>query len=163
MSRTLYVEFRDSGFWVYDVAAEVFAKFLIDAANELAAVSAEQWLADAVAKWRVSAICSDQGFYLDDGWSQPQIRAVIALCRTATEAVRSQGDIPAREVESWQILEDYRIFPRGHDPIPSEAIARFGDAVVQLLEGTLAPAPAGRWWFFTLDNDIRTIAKRSDS
>ena len=162
MSRSLYVDFRDNGFWAYDVASSVFLKFLIDAANERTAVDTDHWLSEAIQNWRVSAVISDLGFYLDDNWSQLQIDTVIKLCRTATEVIRAGGNIPASEIESWPILDDQRVFTRGHDPVPSKAVARFGDAVISLLQITLPEPPDRHWWFFTLDENVDTIAMRAE-
>ena len=163
MSRSLYINFRDNGFWAYDVPSSVFLKFLIDAANNQLTSGADQWLSDAVQHWRVSAAISDLSHYADDHWSQSEIDIVIELCRTATSAIRCGGDIPAREIESWQILDDQRIFTRGHDPVPCEPVARLGDAFIALLQNTLPEPPERHWWFFTLDENTDTISIRADS
>ena len=59
MSRSLYVKFRDDGYWVYDVPSSVFLKFLIDAANAHLKPEADQWLGNAIHYWRVSAVIPD--------------------------------------------------------------------------------------------------------
>lgn len=163
MSRSLYINFRGNGFWAYDVPSSVFLKFLIDAANDRLASGTEQWLTDAVQNWRVSAAIPDLSHYADDTWSQSQIDTVIELCRTAINAIRSGDDIPAREIESWPILEDQRIFTRGHDPVPCEPVARLGDAFITLLKNTLPEPPDRHWWFFTLDENPDTLAMRADA
>lgn len=163
MSRSLYINFRNNGFWAYDVPSAVFLKFLIDAANDRLVSDADQWLSDAVQQWRVSAVISDLSHYADDEWSQSQIDTVLELCRTATDALRSGGDIPAAEIESWPILDDQRIFVRGHDPVPCEPVARLGDAFNALLQNTLPTPPERHWWFFTLDENADTIAMSADA
>ncbi|MGI9457501.1 MAG: hypothetical protein ACR2NU_13135 [Aeoliella sp.] len=161
MSRTVYVNFRDNGFWAYDVASSVFLKFLIDAAVERSASTADAWLGEAIERWRANAVVPNMGFYLDDDWSQSQIDTVIELCRVSADVLRKGGDIAAIDIASWPILEDFRIFPRGHDPVPVEPVARFGDAVVALVQGNLPEPPDRHWWFFTLDEDVDTIKMRS--
>ncbi len=163
MSRSLYINFRDNGFWAYDVPSSVFLKFLIDAATERLASGTDLWLSNAIQNWRVSAAISDLSHYADDDWSQSQIDTVIGLCQTAVNAIRSGGDFPAREIESWQILDDQRIFTRGHDIVPCEPVARLGEAFIELLNNTLPEPPERHWWFFTLDENPDTIAMRVDA
>ena len=69
MSKTLFVNFRDGGFWAFDVVSAVFLKHLIDAANIHLERHDEPCLADAVAHWRFNAVCGDCGLFLDDSWS----------------------------------------------------------------------------------------------
>ena len=156
MSKTHYVEFRGNGFWVFDVASSVFLKFLIDAATETSGTVAP-WLVGVVQEWRINAVVSDVGFYLDSTWSQSQLNTVVTLCRLSAERIRARGDISAKEVESWPILEDGHICTRGIDPIPCEPVARIGDAIVSLIENTLPQPPAHHEWCYTLDEDLRTI------
>lgn len=163
MPRSLYINFRHNGFWVYDVPSSVFLKFLIDAASDRLASGTDEWLSDAVQHWRVSAVIPDLSHYVDDEWSQSQIDTVLELCRSATNAIRSGGDIPAREIESWPILDDQRIFTRGHDPVPCEPVARLGEAFIALLQNTLPEPPERHWWFFTLDENVHTIPMRADA
>lgn len=162
MSRSLYIHFRDNGFWAYDVPSSVFLKFLIDAATERLASRTDRWLSDAIQNWRVSAVISDLSHYADDDWSRLQINTVSGLCRTAVNAIRSGGDISAHEIESWQILDDQRIFTHGHDIVPSEPVARLGEAFIKLLNNTLPEPPGRHWWFFTLDENPDTIAMRDE-
>ena len=163
MSQTLYVSFRDNGFWAYDVASSVFLEFLIDAATQLADGDSNHWLTEAIQHWRVNAVISDSGFHLDDDWSESQIDTVIDLCCKAVAAIRDYGDIPASEAQSWPILDDRRMFVRGHDPVPCEPVARLGDAIIALLQNTLPEPPDRHWRFFTLADDIDTIAMRADA
>ena len=106
---------------------------------------------------------SDLSHYTDDEWSQSQIDTVIEMCRTATDVLRSRAEIPAAEIESWPILDDQRIFARGHDPVPCEPVARLGDAFIALLQNKLPTPPERHWWFFTLDDNVDTIAMRANS
>jgi hypothetical protein len=137
----------------------VFLKFLIDSATDRVASGTSPWLGGAIEKWRVSAVISELSQWADDGWSQQQVDTVIELCRTATHAIRCGGDIPACEIESWAILDEQRIFTRGHNLVPSEPVARLGDAFIALLQNTLPEPPEGHRWFFTLDENTDTIAQ----
>jgi len=162
MSRSLYINFRDNGFWAYDVPSSVFLKYLIDAATDRLATGTDQWLIATVQHWRVSAAISDLSHYAEDEWSQSQIDTVIEMCRSATDAIRWRVGIPAAEIESWPILDDQRIFARGHDPVPCEPVARLGDAFIALLQNKLPIPPERHWWFFTLDDNVDTISMRDE-
>ena len=76
MSRTQFVEYRDHGFWAYDVALGVFLKRLIDAAEEYHATEAGSWLSEAISWWRVVACVSDYGLTLDSTWSAEQVATI---------------------------------------------------------------------------------------
>lgn len=157
MSKASHVEFRGYGFWAYDVVYAVFLKYLIDAANEETSSNAEGWLQEAVSHWRINAAVSDLGVYLNDDWTQEQVDIVIDLCRKAVKAIRSRGDIPVYEIASVPICNDLYIDTRGHDPVPFEPVARFGDAMVGLLQERVPQPPSRHWWFFTLGDDVATI------
>jgi hypothetical protein len=59
MSRTFLVWYRGGGFWAFDVAASVFAKYLIDACAPRAVGPGYEWLARPVSEWRVHAAVTD--------------------------------------------------------------------------------------------------------
>ena len=160
MSKTLYVDFRNNGFWAFDVVSSVFLKYLIDAANEHLAQGGDEWLTDAISHWRFNAECSDCGLYLDSDWTSAQTETVIALCRTAVQKIRDTGDISESVVASWLTQDKLDISTRGVDPVPCESVARFGNAIADLLNNTLPDPPDGHWWFFTHDDELKTIINR---
>src|SRR5262245_2200955 len=100
MSQTSYVKFRGMGFWAHNVVYSVFLKHLIDVASERLSSDKNVWLTEAVEHWRVHAVVSDLGVYLNDDWSQSQIDVVIEMCRKAAQTIRASGDIPACEIAS---------------------------------------------------------------
>lgn len=161
MTKTSYVRYRDNGFWAYDVAGSVFLWFLIDAANKQLSSHGEQWLKDMVHHWRVAAVITEMANYTDSDWTASQLDLVIQLSRHAVDAIRSHGDFAAADVQSWQVLDEQRIFARGHDPIPAEPVARLGEAFIQLLQGQLPVPPDQHWWFYTLEAETDTIQMQS--
>lgn len=163
MTRSHFINFRDLGFWAYDVPSSVFLKFLIDVAVFHLQSHQSQWLADVVQNWRVTAAIPDLSHFAEDDWSQSQIETIIELNRSAVNIIRTHGDISAQEIESWSILENLRIFTRGHNPVPCEPVARLGEAFIALLNNTLPKPPDGYWWYFTLDVNPDLIEKREDS
>ncbi len=162
VTRSVFINFRNRGFWAYDVPSSVFLKFLIDAANDRLESDPSQWLVDAIQNWRVTAVIPDLSHYAEDDWSQPQIESVTELCKRAVSSIRSHGDILAQEIESWPFVDNYRIFTRRHNPVPCEPVARLGEAFIALLDNSLPKPPDRHWWFFTLDEAPDVIAMKED-
>lgn len=158
MSRTHYIHFRDQGFWAYDVPTSVFLKHLIDAAKEYNAKEPVPWLTQKIEEWQFNAVCTDLGVYLDNDWTSAQVDVVVALCEHAIAAIRGRRDFSGSEIGSWPMQDDQRIFPRGHDSVPREPVARLGEAIAAVLRGTLPPSPEeNKSWFYTLDDELRTL------
>ena len=122
MTSTAHVSFRDTAFWAYDVAGGVFLRFLIQAAIARQESLSEQWLDDAIEKWRVSAVITELSYYAEDTWSPLQVDTVIRLSREAIRAIRQHGHFAAEEIQSWPILDDQTIYARGHDPTPDRRL-----------------------------------------
>lgn len=160
MSQTLFVKFRGGGFWAFDVLSAVFLKHLIEVAIPHLERPGHAWLSEAVARWRVNAVVSDFGLYLDDAWSADQITTFSALATVACDALSAREELPAEEIESWQMVEDLRCFARGLPVVKTAAVVRLGRAVIQLVNGTLPEAPPGTWWLFATENDPPTIRRR---
>ena len=161
MTRTAFVKHGGNGFWVYDVAGSVFLWFLIKVANKQLELHDEPWLRDSIQRWRVSAVVTELAHYADNDWTTSQVDTVIQLSQHAIEAIRLHGDFAASDAQSWPVLDDKRIFARGHDPIPAEPVARLGEAYVQLLQGELPPQLDQHAWFFSLEPEIDTLKMRS--
>ena len=160
MSKTLFVSFRDNGFWAFDVVSAVFLKHLIDAATTYLERHNEAWLLDAVAKWRVNAVISDLGLFLDDSWSPPQLDTFTALAIAACDSLAKRDQIPAEEIESWEMADGLRCFARGLSAVSTASAIRLGEAVVKLVNSALPDPPAGTWWFFFATDAYTTIRKR---
>ena len=58
MSKTKPIVYGDQDFWGYDVAAGIFLKYLIGAA-QVGAEANTPWLSEAISDWRVQAVISD--------------------------------------------------------------------------------------------------------
>lgn len=164
MSQTLFVNYRDGGFWAYDVVSAVFLKHLIDAATAHLERRDEPWLADAIAKWRFNAVCGDLGLFLDDSWSVEQIATFTALVRKACDALSKRDKIPSEEIQSWQMIdgENGRCFARGLPAVTTASAIRLGEVLIKLVSGTLPDPPPDTWWFFATEDSGATIRKRGD-
>jgi hypothetical protein len=157
MTSTAFVQYRENGFWAYDVAGSVFLWFLIQSAEEHLATTTSPWLQEMIQNWRVAAVVTEMAHYADDEWTPAQVELIVQLCRTTTGAIRQHVEFSGDDVQAWPVLDDQRIFVRGHDPIPAEPVARLGDAFASLLQGQLDDPPEQHLWFYTLDMDASTI------
>jgi hypothetical protein len=162
MSQTLYVDFRGNGFWAFDAISAVFLKHLTDAASQQTERPGHEWLSEAIKRWRVNAVFSCFGLFLDDSWSPEQIATFTSIATEACEALSLRQQIPAEEIESWEMVDGERCFARGLPAISTASAIRLGRAVIELVNGTLPQTGPGTWWFFTTENDPRTIRKRED-
>lgn len=160
MSRTLFVEFRGDGFWAFDVVVGIFLKHLIDAASLRLEEKDEAWLAEAVAEWRVNAVISDLGLFLDESWSQNQIDAFTALGKEACNSLAERESISAEEIESWEMADNLHCFARGLPSVTTASAIRLGDAIVKLVNGSLPAPPPRTWWFFATEECAATMPRR---
>jgi hypothetical protein len=164
MSKTLFVSFRDGGFWAFDVVSAVFLKHLIDAVTVHLERHSEPWLTDALPRWRFTAVCGDLGLFLDESWSPEQIATFSGLAREACDALSKREKIPAEEIQSWQIIDgdDGRCFARGMPFVTTASAIRLGEAIIKLVNGALPEPPPGTWWFFATEESGETLRKRGD-
>jgi hypothetical protein len=156
VSQTKFVEFGGRGFWAYDVAAGVFLKHLIDAAEASSQASAP-WLSNAVSSWRVQAGITDFGLTLDPDWSTAQRQAFIALAEEACSKLAARESIPAREIASWPLVDDLRIYPRGASEVLTAPVIELGRAIIALVIGQLPNAPEGKTWLYGTPTGRETL------
>ena len=164
MSKTLFVHWRDDGFWAFDAVSAVFLKHLIDAATSYLEHHDEPWLAGAVSQWRFNAVCGDLGLFLDESWSNEQIAIFTGLAREACGVLSKREKIPAEEIQSWKMIDgdDGRCFARGLPFLTTASAIRLGEALIKLVNGTLPQPPPGTWWFFATEESGATLRKRGD-
>jgi len=161
MSQTQFVEYRQRGFWAYDVALGVFLKHLIDVAEGHRLEHDETWLADSVKWWRVVACVNDFGLGLGEEWSASQVDTFVRLAREACVRIGRRQQFPAAEIEAWSILDGKGVFPRGASEVRSGPIVELGEAIVALIEGVLPAAPSGTAWLYGTPEGRGTIAMRA--
>ncbi len=158
MSQTKFVEYRDQGFWAYDVALGIFLKHLIDDGQARAAANGDAWLAEAVSDWRIIAGVSDYGLAIDDEWSAAQIDVFVDLADEACRSLMRRESFSAEEIEAWPIVDDVRLHPRGATDVSTAPVVELGRAIIALVNGSLPAAPAGTLWFYGTPEGRRTIA-----
>src|SRR6185312_5525620 len=71
MRKTKPIVYGDQDFWGYDVAAGIFLKYLIGAA-QVSAEANTPWLSEAISDWRVQAVISDFQLTPGENWSAEQ-------------------------------------------------------------------------------------------
>jgi hypothetical protein len=140
VTKTQFVEYEGRGFWAYDVGLGVFLKHLIDAA-EASGQAADPWLEETVAWWRVVACVSDYGLDLGPP-TDAQRQLLIAL------KLAKRPSIGADEIASWDASDGLKIFTRGAAEVETGPVIELGQAIAQLLAGTLTEAPPNTWWFY---------------
>jgi hypothetical protein len=142
VTATKIITYLDRGFWAYDVAAGVFLKHLIDAAQASPEANTP-WLSEAVSSWRVQAVITEFGFTLEENWSAEQQKTFVALAEEACTTLATRNVIPAEEIVSWPFADDMRIHPRGAIEVATAPVVKLGRAIIALVRGELPEAPKG--------------------
>jgi hypothetical protein len=148
MSQTKFVEYRDNGFWAYDVALGVFLKHLIDVTLERAETPGGEWLSEEIAEWRTIAVIQDYGLEINPSWSSAQLEIFIELVDQACAVLACRSQIASTEVTNWEILEDIRIHTRGATEVETGPVVELGRAIIVLARGDDPAAPAGKTWLY---------------
>jgi len=156
MTATKGIKFEGRFFWAYDVAAGVFLKYLIDEA-EASEQADETWLSDAVSHWRVQAAITECGLTLEEHWSSNQRQIFIELAEAACKKLATRESIAAKEIASWPLTNELRIFPRSATEVPTAPIIELGHAIIALVPGTLPRPSEGEAWFYGTPTGRSTI------
>ena len=156
MTATKGIKFEGRFFWAYDVAAGVFLKYLIDEA-EASEQAGEQWLSDAVSHWRVQAAITECGLTLEEHWSSTQRQIFIKLAEEACKKLATRESIPAKEIASWPLTDELRIFPRSATEVLTAPIIELGHAIIVLVSGKLPRPSKGEAWFYGTPTGRSTI------
>jgi hypothetical protein len=156
LTRTKAITYIHRGFWAYDVAAGIFLKYLMDAA-QAGGEANTTWLSEAVSSWRVQAVITEFGFTLEESWSAEQRKTFVALAEEACVALATRDAIPAKEIVSWHFTDDMRLSTRGAHEVATGPVVELGRAIIDLVRGELPIAPKGEAWFFGLPTGRSTI------
>jgi hypothetical protein len=156
VSKTKFIRFGDQGFWVYDVAAGVFLKHLIDAA-EASDQKHTAWLSECMKQWLLEACVQDYGLDLDTKWSAGQRQTYIALAEEACSRLATRESIPAEEIGNWDLGDNLHIFLRGATEVETAPVIELGRAIIALVSGQLPEPPEGKIWLYGTPAGRETI------
>jgi hypothetical protein len=157
LSKTKNVTFRGLDFWAYDFLANIFLKYLIDAATEYAVTHDETWINQEIESWRISAVVSDQGLFLNDDWDNRQIEVIVELIEKACESIATRTLIHGSEIRKWDILDGMTSETRGYETVPTFCLIRIGRAMSNMLLNNFEKSPLGTWWFFGIEEKLETL------
>jgi hypothetical protein len=161
MSKTTPVQFRGRSLWAFDVSLSILLAELIDIAEALSPQQRPPWLPGALPTLRVHAVVgADLQFNPDLDLEDGQLDELISLIAQATRRLRQQRTVTAAEAAEWRVLDNRPVLWRSADAVDTAPIAELGEAIIQLLQGTLPPSPPGTWWYFGLSGGPRTVAMR---
>lgn len=158
MSKLVSVEFVGNGFWAYDVSLSILLAEMIGVAEETSELP--RWLVGVLGKLRVHAVVPDLLLDLDFGLDEAQLDAFLTLLNDAKGRLLRRKIVTAGEAAEWRVLEDHKVLWRGADKVATAPIAELGEAMIQLIRGTIQVAPSGTWWCFGVEDGPRTIPMR---
>ena len=159
MSKTCFVEFDGSGFWAYSDSLAVLLGQAVVVAEELATDRHSAALEDVADQLRTSAVVTDLGLLVDAEWRGDRLDLLMRLIEEANRRLDELERVTASEVRGWTALGDQMIELR-RDTVDTAPVVELGQGVLQLLRGTLQPAPKGTWWFYGVEGGRQTIPMR---
>lgn len=148
MSKTVPVCFDEAMFWAYDVALGVLFAEAIHIAEETAADRRPPWWDDVVGQLRVHAVVGSSLAVLLHDFDVDQRQSLLAWLGAAGSRLSARGGVGAAEVSTWDVLDGETIHLRGADHVAPGPLVELARAFAELIDGTLEPAPEGRFWYF---------------
>jgi len=149
MSKTLFVDFRGSGFWAYDVAAGIVAEEMVQVARQRQPM--DGWLAQAIEGWEVTIDVSDYGLPLREDWKESQLVVVRNIIETVAERLAARDTLSS---------DSFRTDFRGADSFPVAPVVELALALRNLLGGDLEAPPRGAAWLYGAEGGRYPIAMR---
>jgi hypothetical protein len=160
MTATKTVGLHGTEMWVYDASLSLVLAQTVRLVEESAPERRPAWWPGVVRQLRVHAVITEFHLDLDLGLDAGQREELARLFGEAAALVRARGVFTAEEAEAWPILDGTPVIFRGREPQPTAPAAELGQALVELIRGTLPPPPPGSWWFYGPPEGRRTIAMR---
>ncbi|MEV4624856.1 hypothetical protein AB0J90_01005 [Micromonospora sp. NPDC049523] len=157
MSRTATVSFGDRYFWTYDVSLSILVAETVAVAEELPSGHRPPWLAEMLTDLRVTAVVTDSGLSIGDGWPAEQVERFVGWVAEAGRRLAVRGTITEAEAYAWKVLDDHTVAWRGEATVDTGPVVQLAEAVIALVNGTLPPPPDGHSWFYGLPDGPRTL------
>ncbi|MFD0568655.1 hypothetical protein ACFQ0T_04360 [Kitasatospora gansuensis] len=150
MSSTTVVCFGDEQFLAYDVALGVLFAEAIEVAEASAEDDQPSWRSELIQRMRVNAaLASDFAVVLDE-FGADQRTELLSWVQQAGSRLTARGGVSSGEVVGWDVLDGLTLHVRGAGHIAAAPLVELGEAMAQLIAGTLPPAPDGQHWLFGL-------------
>lgn len=163
MSKTQAITYKGRSFWAFDAALAVWLGAFIDEAARLGLEREGGW-EERLQDWRWVGTVGDIGIDLDELDTTRDMARFLQVAAAASRGLRALGTLPGQETVT-RVLVDHptRAARYGRvQSIDAEPIARLGDAMINLIDGTLPAAPARTWWLFG-SADQGTISMRPEA
>src|SRR5579862_3408745 len=157
MSKTQSIAFGGRHLWAFDASLAVWLAWFVlewERRDRKHMASLESFVAQA----RLVATIGDYGLDLDALLGPLAIEPFTAIARDVTQQIRVGGPISAASVAAIHLLDGMAPIRRGPELLDPEPIARVGDAIVGLLDGSLVRPPSGTWWCVGTADPAATIA-----
>ncbi|MCM2390614.1 hypothetical protein [Streptomyces albipurpureus] len=148
MSRTVPVSFGDRLFWAYDVGLGVLFAEAVRIAEKSPGESRPPWWGGLVRQLRVHAVVGASLAVALDELSVEERGAVLGWVADAGAALTARGGVSLAEVSRWNVLDGESIHLRGARHVAPGPLVELGQAMSDLVDNALPPAPEGRYWTF---------------
>lgn len=163
MSSTVPVDYADRWFWAYDVSLSILLVEALHAAHERSATQDLRRPDDLLERLRGHAVLGANLAFSLDGHGDDERHYLLSLIMEAVERLRTYGTITAAQAARQFVLDGRPVFLRGDTHVDTNVVADLGQAMIDLVERTLPPAPTGTVWFLGVEGGPRTIGvRRSD-
>jgi hypothetical protein len=86
-----------------------------------------------------------------------QRQIFIKLAEAACKKLGTRESIPAKEIASWPLTDELRIFPRSATDVLTAPIIELGHAIIALVSGNLPRPSEGEAWFYGTPTGRSTI------
>ena len=154
MSKHIAIHFKEETIWAYDVYVSVLLKFVLDSAVDQIKSNESNWLKESIENWKVNAVVSDFGVYLNENLTTKQLLEVKTIINQACLKLSTKTILLKEEIERWSIIDHQGIDLREEKKIQTKYIIELGEAFRDLLEGTLAQTPEGCFWYYGVNGKI---------
>lgn len=162
MSKTVPVGFRNRQLWAFDVSLSILLAETVRLGQAVAASSPGSWLTPVLDTLRRHAILgANEYFDLDLTITDDQREQVLQIIADVARQLRHRGTITRGEAARWVVLDGHPVIWRNAEAVDTGPIADLGDALIDLVHGTLPDPPPGTWWYFGFPDGPHTIAMRS--
>jgi hypothetical protein len=147
--------------WVYDAALSVLLAQVIRTVEELPPARRPAWWASCEGDLRIQATISDFFFDLHLGLEDDQREEFARLLEDAAACLLKQRAFTADEAAGWRVLDDLTVIFRGTEPEDTGPVAELGQALADLIRGTLPAPPPNMLWFYGAPGGRRAIQMAS--